>query len=58
MNKEYIGDGVYINNDGYSIILTTENGISTQNEIYLESAILRSMLDYIRRFEELGVEKS
>lgn len=37
--KIYIGDGAYAEFDGYSIILTTENGISIQNRIVLEPEV-------------------
>jgi hypothetical protein len=35
-NKRYVADGVYVEYDGFEIILTTENGISVQNRIVLE----------------------
>lgn len=38
--KQYLGDGVYANYDGYNVVLTTENGLSTTNTIYLEPAVL------------------
>ena len=47
--KSYLGDGVYARFDGYSIVLTTENGISVQNEIVLEPGILRSFEQYVSR---------
>lgn len=37
--KTYIGDGAYAEFDGYSIVLTTENGISIQNRIVLEPEV-------------------
>ncbi len=38
--KEYLGDAVYAEFDGCGIMLTTEDGISTTNSIYLEPEIL------------------
>lgn len=53
--KEYIGDGVYVTHDGYSFILTTENGIKTTNIIYLEPELIDMLNDYAKRvFEQTG----
>jgi hypothetical protein len=46
--KEYIGDGVYVDFDGYNIVLTTENGISVTNTIVLDPTVIKSMLTYIK----------
>ena len=46
-NKEYLGDGVYACTDQYGIILTTEDGISVTNEIYLEPDVVISLLRYV-----------
>ncbi len=45
MDKDYLGDGVYVEHDGYNIILTTErdNGIET---IYLEPPVLAALVRY------------
>lgn len=51
--KVYLGDGVYIRNDGYHIVLTTENGISVQNEIFLEPIVVDRLLLMIRSYREL-----
>jgi hypothetical protein len=50
--KECIGDGTYANYDGYSIILTTENGITTQNTIYLEPEAIASLQKYLTNLPE------
>jgi len=47
MNKEYLGDGVYIEFDGYGYILTSENGASVLDEIYLDLGIIRNLNEYI-----------
>lgn len=46
-SKVYLGDGVYAANDGFSIILTTENGVSVTNKIYLEPSVWVSLLRYV-----------
>lgn len=47
--KSYIGDGVYVSTDGFSIILTTENGVCATNEIYLEPLVLKNLADYCKK---------
>lgn len=42
-NKSYLGDGVYVQHDGFSIVLTTEDGISTTNTIYLEPSVYNAL---------------
>lgn len=44
--KRYLGDAVYAEYDGYSVVLTTENGISTTNTIYLEPELLSNLFEY------------
>ena len=34
--KRYLGDGVYVEFDGYALVLTAENGIEATNTIVLE----------------------
>jgi hypothetical protein len=48
-DKDYIGDGVYVVWDGFTIILTTENGIETTNEIFIEPAVWEALKDYVAR---------
>jgi hypothetical protein len=51
MTKEYIGDGVYVSIDNDMTRLTTENGVESTNEIFLEPEVLRAFLNYIKRSE-------
>jgi hypothetical protein len=44
--KEYLGDGVYCDFDGYHFILTTENGEHISNIIYLEANVLKALKRY------------
>lgn len=49
--KQYLGDGVYIEFDGYSLILTTENGIEVTNTIYLEPDVYHALLVYVKEIQ-------
>lgn len=54
--KRYIGDGVYVDFDGYGIVLTTENGLCETNRIVLEPEVYESMMDYVRALREKANE--
>jgi hypothetical protein len=41
--KKYLGDGVYVEYDGYGLILTTEGGMGLNNKIYLESEVIGAL---------------
>jgi hypothetical protein len=47
--KAYIGDGVYADVENGMIKLTTENGISATNTIFLELPVVHSLAAYLRR---------
>lgn len=50
--KQYIGDGVYAAlNDCGQIVLTTENGISTTNTIYLEPEVWEELVKWVERMK-------
>lgn len=53
--KEYLGDSVYADFDGYGIVLTTENGLPTDpsNTIYLEPAVLDALAQYRQQMKEM-----
>lgn len=45
----YLGDAVYVRMDEFNgITLTTENGITTTNEIYLEPEVWQNLLEYMK----------
>ena len=53
--KQYLGDSVYVDNDGYYIILTTEQGDNVaSNKIYLEPVVVKELKAYIEKFEQRG----
>ena len=45
--KEYLGDSVYINVEGSTITLTTEDGLST-DIIVSEPEVLSALLSYLK----------
>jgi len=45
--RRYIGDGVYADFDGYSIILTVENGVQIAETIYLEPDVYNALTQYV-----------
>lgn len=47
--KDYLGDSVYVDFDGYHLALTTENGDGPSNTIYLEPAVYSALLVYVAR---------
>ena len=52
MEKQYLGDGVYMAHDDYGIILTSENGVTVLNTIYLEPEQLSALLRYLDQKKE------
>lgn len=42
MNKDYLGDGVYVSKEKFGVTLTTEDGISVTNKILLEPDVLEA----------------
>lgn len=50
--KAYLGDGCYVDFDGYALWLTTEDGISTTNTIALEPEVYQALLDYVTDLKE------
>lgn len=53
LEKEYLGDAVYMEDDGYHLVLTTSNGIHTTNRICIEPMLFDQLGTYIERFKKL-----
>jgi hypothetical protein len=47
----YLGDGVYANIQNGGILLTSENGIEVQNEIFLEPSVFESLKNYVKKYD-------
>ncbi len=53
MKKEYLGDSVYVDFDGYGFVLTTENGFpdDPSNRISLEPEVYQALVRYANRLK-------
>lgn len=54
--KNYLGDSVYAEFDGYDVILTTENGVQISNTIVLEPNIIHALVEFISRCKNVREE--
>jgi len=45
--KAYLGDAVYVEFDGFALVLTTEDGIEATNRIVLEHAVYSALVQYV-----------
>jgi hypothetical protein len=45
--KRYLGDGCYVDFDGFALWLTTEDGVSVQNRICLEPDVYHAFTEYV-----------
>lgn len=45
--KRYLGDAVYVDFDGFSYVLTTEDGIRVTNRIVLEREVYAELTRYV-----------
>lgn len=50
--KTYIGDGAYVDFDGYAVILTTEDGIRATNTVVMEPEVLVEFERWVKRLRE------
>ena len=53
MNKEYLGDSVYVEFVDYRLVLTTENSKPTDpsNTIYLEQEVMENLKKYYEKLK-------
>lgn len=47
--KDYLGDGVYVEWDGYALSLYTSNGVSISDHITLDDSVVHALLRTIKR---------
>ena len=57
-NKTYLGDSVYADFDGYHFVLTTEDGVTVSNTIYLDPDVYEALTLFQKKIigEEDGKE--
>lgn len=49
LNKvEYLGDGVYISNDGYQMKLMADDHLYPSNIIYLDQSTFQALLEFVK----------
>ena len=51
MVKEYLGDGLYADYDGYHIVLTAENSVQVLETVYLDPDVWRALKAYAVKIE-------
>lgn len=51
--REYLGDGLYADFDGYQILLAANNGITDTDVVYLEPEVLKKFFTYIELIEQI-----
>ncbi len=52
MKPKYIGDGVYVEYDGFYIVLKAGDSLHPDDIIYLEDNVARELINYI--YETFG----
>jgi hypothetical protein len=56
--KRYLGDGVYVDFDGFQIVLSTEDGLRTTNTICLEPGVYTALLGYVEMLKKIEEPKA
>lgn len=51
MKREYLGDGLYVEWDGYHVWLKANNGVVDYQEVALEPRVLDLFMDYLVKHE-------
>ncbi len=54
--KVYLGDGAYVEWDGFALVLTTEDGISVQNRIILEPEVYAALVAFVEKLKRRTAE--
>ncbi len=45
--KRYLGDGAYVEWDGYALVLTAENGIAVTERVVLEPDVYDALVRFV-----------
>jgi len=57
--EDYLGDGLYVDFDGYQIILSANDrvgGAHSTDRVSLEPGVTQAFIDYVKRLREKGVD--
>jgi hypothetical protein len=46
-DKKYLGDGAYCEDNGYHMVLTTENGVSVTNTVFIEPEVWLALVRFV-----------
>lgn len=52
IKKQYLGDGLYAEFNGYQIILKANNEISPSDVVYMDDSVVESFLHFIESIKE------
>jgi len=47
----YLGDGAFVEHDGWSLVLTTSDGARTTNRIVLEPEVYAALVAFVARLK-------
>jgi hypothetical protein len=50
--QDYLGDGLYVEFDGWQYKLYASNGVRITNEVYLDESVLAAFFDFVKRSKE------
>lgn len=50
--KAHLGDGAYVDFDGWSLILTAEDGVRATDTIYLEPEVWERLVRYVGELKQ------
>ena len=51
--KKYVGDGVYVAHDGFSLVVTTEDGYQATNRIIFEPDVWQHLLICVEEIKSM-----
>lgn len=57
MDRFYLGDGAYVEYDGYSYRIFTNNGVKDTNTVILEPDHMESLIAFVNRIKKQNVSK-
>lgn len=46
-HRQYLGDSVYVDWDGYNIVLQTDNGMGIDQQIFVEPEVFEKLCTYV-----------